>query len=45
MQHAKGTQDSAVYDDYLHAPDLYYAAVALLIERGDVSPAVLRRDV
>ena len=38
--------DSPVYDYYRHAaPDLYHAAVALLIERGQVSPALMRRDV
>ena len=29
----------------LPTPDLYHAAVALLIERGHVSPALMRRDV
>jgi len=37
--------DPPVYDDYRHAPGLYRAAVALLIERGHVSPALMRRDV
>ena len=37
--------DSPTYDDYRHAPDLYHAAVALLIERGHVSPMTMRRDV
>ena len=31
--------DASVYDECRHAPDLYYAAVAVLIERGGVSPA------
>ena len=37
--------DSPVYNDYRHAPDLYHAAVALLIEGGHVSPTLMRRDV
>jgi hypothetical protein len=37
--------DSPKYDEYRHAPDLFHAAVALLSERGHVSPALLRRDV
>ena len=37
--------DSPKYDEYRHAPDLFHAAVALLAERGHISPALLRRDV
>ena len=45
VQRARERHDDApVYDEYRHAPDLYYAAVALLIERGGVSPAEMRCD-
>ena len=37
--------DPPAYDEYRHAPDLFHAAVALLVERGHVSPALMRRDV